>query len=753
MWSAYLYGLNNRPFNSGANFTLKGRLLDLFKLRVTIESPVFVKHMCRIAKAWDLPCETAEERQVILDRVCSMRSFTTKRGQPKVSNWFAWNKCAHEQMDEFHATKMVFEDHLPEQPDPDACGSFETGSRNPRKQLQQMLKQQGGLPLAYKLMREELHDHVVIMWVAEKASWDWYTKEVTDCKTPRDAFRYSLRLSEGEWRREEHLWGTVYNTLQHPNFLREMAVPPGESKKATRALMLQWYIVAQRAWTLTKHDCPPESYAPLLSSEAPRAQATARQLEREHAHILALELRRFAVPDARRLWIDISFLHTRTLRLLFEFYARDQYRVDSAAGRSLLLGLLWTMPDNKCVENIHNPLRLDSRANSNRRLSSNHVQDVIVNSDVLETRGIRHTPRPNKATFTADFRSTPPRSSLAAKHKSSKHKLPKEWSQVLHPRKTWPTLSEATNQRMAAAWSWLDKFLLGRGVSLPNDTRIGFALFSKLVLPGTIVRKGGVCFASLGNALWGALGWPLDAFDVAGGRVFEFRRAPVEWIHVIDPREWEVVPFAAVRHMDRGKILMEQRGEETPLMQHCLLQKGNNLHCDDLARCAALLGAAAPPGDAEALLGALAHALAPEDTALKEVFLNNYLRSDDPDLGLLKECGAGWGVRRGLRKDGRGGGARGRRRREEEGGEQRGGRGRGTRRRRMRGTAEEEEEQDEGGGRRRREEQGGGTRRAGGGTRRRRSTRYEEEDEGEGGGRGGAGSGRDALGACVRCAR
>lgn len=51
LWSAYLYSINKRPFGSGANATIKTRMMDAFRLTVGIRSPVFLKHIGRIAKA------------------------------------------------------------------------------------------------------------------------------------------------------------------------------------------------------------------------------------------------------------------------------------------------------------------------------------------------------------------------------------------------------------------------------------------------------------------------------------------------------------------------------------------------------------------------------------------------------------------------------------------------------------------------------------------------------------------------------
>ena len=58
VWSAYLYGLNNRPFGSGTHFTLKNTLLNVFVSTQSIDSPHFKKYVARIAQAWKMPCDT-----------------------------------------------------------------------------------------------------------------------------------------------------------------------------------------------------------------------------------------------------------------------------------------------------------------------------------------------------------------------------------------------------------------------------------------------------------------------------------------------------------------------------------------------------------------------------------------------------------------------------------------------------------------------------------------------------------------------
>ena len=128
---------------------------------------------------------------------------------------------------------------------------------------------------------------------------------------------------------------------------------------------------------------------------------------------------------------------------------------------------LWTLPDNKIVEDIHQPLRLNARGNSNRRLSFQNIHDTVLGSGVLEKRDIRHICAVDKTTWVRRFKSTKKKNTAWA-HRSCSHKLPPSWSHTMKPRKDWHTLNEETLQRAAAAWVWLHTYIEGRGSSLPH---------------------------------------------------------------------------------------------------------------------------------------------------------------------------------------------------------------------------------------------------------------------------------------------
>ena len=201
---------------------------------------------------------------------------------------------------------------------------------------------------------------------------------------------------------------------------------------------------------------------------------------------LLLERRAVSVDAAADLRRDIIFLDAVAVRLVFEFYCRDKYDPNSKSGRHALKALLWALPDNKIVEDIHQPLRLNARANVNRRLSFTNIQSSIIESEVLEKRGIAHNCKVNKVTWCKNFHEKSRPTKTRPRHESFRHKLAKPWSRMMLPRKTWHTLSEETIQGAGAAWAWLQAV-----VDMPPGRRPGLAdaKMSKLVPPCVVLRR------------------------------------------------------------------------------------------------------------------------------------------------------------------------------------------------------------------------------------------------------------------------
>ena len=358
LWSAYLFSLNKRPFGSGANATAKMRWMEIFTETQTIDSATFVKYLPDMARAWDMPYSTTNEKQAIYDKVVHLASFNKHLSHPKLANWFSWNKCAHEQLPEFVATKMVFESQLEVEDklgDPDDT-SFEIGANtDPRKELSAILKGGGGLKLAYRLMKKALYVHSCIMFVAERPCWGFYTSEVENIKSPADALKRTWKLSS-TWATEPHLWATLEETLFNPQNLNYMQIDMGPSENATKALHLAWTLAGMRMWTMAKQSSPPYCYAQILQpgpEHADSRHTCADKMKTHHRNIVSLEASMHNNEDSWSLWNHCLFLNMMPVRLLLEYFKRDMYQETSPEGRHLLTGLvgllcesLWKPPSS-----------------------------------------------------------------------------------------------------------------------------------------------------------------------------------------------------------------------------------------------------------------------------------------------------------------------------------------------------------------------------------------------------------------------
>ena len=594
LFSSYVYGLNYKPFNSGGFSQVKARLLQVFLATEDIRSDIWLKYCDRIALDLAMPCQSDQDHEALWAAVACLPSYSQKGSLPKLGQWFSWNGCAHEQMKEFSATKMLFEHHLEcGELDPDLADAFNGlvaagEAPTPAAQLAALKNISGGLSLAYKLMSSALQAHTKILYAVTKPCWDWYTAQVTDIKTPADGLRYSARMAEGRWAKEPHLWQTL-STLCDESALVFMGFPQGggagslDSTIAHETLMLAWQLVSHRVWSLSRHAVPPECFAAATSSDHTISQRVVDSMKQWWKNLIMLEQRVNDVPAAKQLWNDLDFAKSQPIRLLFAFFERDQWRCQSRAGRKLLSGLLNALPDNKIVEDAHGAIRRESLGNANSKLTSARIQDVVMRSGVFSSRGIPHPALVTANVFHSKFKLLRPKC-IASSYKAATHKLPSSWT-AMWGKRTWKPLTEEGNHTSQAAWIWLHA-----RAQLGLATRL--ALWSKLVPCFTLIARvaDGEVYASMGNATWAVLGWPMKkvATNDDGWDSYVFQPgAAVEWLHVTGPMDWAVIPLVGER-CAMG-IVLKQIADRVPLMRYSLLHHSRTLSHKDLSECAAHL--------------------------------------------------------------------------------------------------------------------------------------------------------------------
>ena len=125
----------------------------------------------------------------------------------------------------------------------------------------------------------------------------------------------------------------------------------------------------------------------MLFSDGNQATLGAQVMKGHWVKLMHLEQARLVSATAKRLVDDLVFLRNTPVRMMYLLYERDSFQASSPDGLKLLRGLLEVLPDNKVVEDVHNSIRRDSKANPNRIQSTTHVQQLTTCSPVLEERG------------------------------------------------------------------------------------------------------------------------------------------------------------------------------------------------------------------------------------------------------------------------------------------------------------------------------------------------------------------------------
>ena len=338
VYSGYIFGLNCRPFNSGAFGDLKRRLLNVLYASSTIESPIFKKYGRAIARDLNMRFVTIDERIEVWEKMGTLKSFNGAMETPKMGRWFSWNGAARDQIKEWHTVKMVCEFSLQENDtymDPDAADALPfdhksleavRNKENPVAQLRAMKMSAGGLQLCYSLMSSMLLLYTKAVYYLTQATWTWYTDRVTNVKSPRQNIILTLGFSGGKWRNELHFRETVRIALFDPTTLSELGLAHDNQSEVGSALLERLHestvsLIGQRAWSFAvRYGLPPEIYVGILSSVA-RDKAEAAALMESHWHRLRLlERVRHLDGGANILWADLTVARNTPIRTDTRFF-------------------------------------------------------------------------------------------------------------------------------------------------------------------------------------------------------------------------------------------------------------------------------------------------------------------------------------------------------------------------------------------------------------------------------------------------
>ena len=585
IFTSFIWSLNYKPFNSGAFFTKKQQLLEVFLGTESVESQHFQRHWENIA--FDLGLDTNDAHDV-WRRLADTPTFSRKGALPKLGRWFSWNGVAEEQLQELSVLRMLLDWSSGSEADEEA-GEPQTlaaaGEHNdPRAELRALQSAAGGFKLAHLLLTDELRLNARVLFAATQGLWTWYANQVQTIQTPLDALEYNIAMATSWTSHVQVIIGVLSDPrkLAFMNFTNALEAGARdvevETQRAQELVELVWHLACSRSWSLSKHSCPPYSYALACSSTTEVSTRATTLMSADWRNLLRLEQLATRSPLAHQLLNDMYWTRSQPIRLLYILFERDQWQAQSRAGQRWLRGLLQHLPDNKLVEDIHSTIRKDSRANINTKLNHVHIQELVLASKTLERRSIQHKAVTGER-FNAVFASTRRRSHLC-RFKAQKHKLPQKWTAVMDKR-TWPSPTPESALRSSAGWHWLSTYINMRELDLP--VQVNAAWLSSFVRSHVVIQEvtTGAMYASLGNARWAVLACPLEPVPVCGQTFLLWPLdSKVVWLHVTDLSAWQVVPTAAISPLEahtrqflRNAISLQVTGGTIGLLQSYFLSK------------------------------------------------------------------------------------------------------------------------------------------------------------------------------------
>ena len=406
------------------------------------------------------------------ERLSELGSWNRKQSAVKSGRWFSWHGCCAEALHEFWSTRLLLQYKYPaDNPDEGA------------KSFTQMKGDMGGLRLGLQCCGWSTFFGVQVLRLTHKPSWDHYTKSVEGIKSPSQALTMTISMTDSNWMSCQQVVDLVAvlsdcdqfeKLLQYHALSRRHLTPEQQNQTLETFVNQLWFnslsVLCKRSCALSKLSAPPECFAAMLR-DGDDADRTLQALL-EDWRILCLAEQS---PVAQDIAKDIHTTVSPPMRLAFQCFESGQ----TAVGQQLLQAMVGTMPDTKFIEDLHQKVKTDALANANRKQSPSHIQNVLINSDMFEGRGVPHTARLNKAAFKTHWKKTKPLLPGLA-FNSRVEKMPAFYSKIMGT-KTWASLSEDALARSAAAWQWLRVFssknLKQQNVKL-NDSRCEFKIFS-----------------------------------------------------------------------------------------------------------------------------------------------------------------------------------------------------------------------------------------------------------------------------------
>ena len=371
-------------------------------------------------------------------------SWSRKGGVAKTSRWFSWNEEASVRLQEWAAARMIYEWYFAAEspPDPD--------------ELPAVLKfsQYSGLKMCY-LSHSWWHwQNAHIILIVQKSCHEWYSHQTHFIKSPEDGLA-DLLHSIDNWSQDSSLQGLAQCMSNCGLFDSIASVSPNADEMADIIGHYCTQCLGNRCGSFAEKFCsPPCCYVGILSDDVDKQQEALSLMKSDWVSLKALEAS--DAGAAQELARDLLVTFDAPIRFMVQVFEAHSWRINPE-GVQLLELLAGGFPDTKVIEDIHQSLRVATGPKAAKRLSGTCVQEVVQNSQSLESRNIAHPCQVDEALFLDLWHRTQPKFSCKDL-KVSKNSLPRVFTKILG-QKTWPTISEVELEKSAAAWVFLRHYV------------------------------------------------------------------------------------------------------------------------------------------------------------------------------------------------------------------------------------------------------------------------------------------------------
>lgn len=312
--------------------------------------------------------------------------------------------------------------------------------KSPEAEMRALKGAAGGFKLAFKLITEEVDYYSRALFVAGSACWSAHSKRAELIKSPKQGLVNILKQSRGGWKTE--VLAIAYNALRKEENLETMGLmrplTPEPFDGFTNAhVLFSLHLMGNRAWSLKlEFESPPQRYASTLDANAIRRNASGAQMQREFHSVLKLERDALKSAGARALRKKAFFLDNPSTRMPYHVFERCGNDPLNPKFQRLMTVLHKVIPDSRIVEEVHQYIRDKGRNNKNFVISRTSRFNACRTSGVLERREMQPV-QVSKQQFVGRFSQSRQKPNLADRFKSSSHRLPASWSNMMRPTRTW----------------------------------------------------------------------------------------------------------------------------------------------------------------------------------------------------------------------------------------------------------------------------------------------------------------------------